>query len=589
MLRENRQVLQYGLSVLALVSGFLLLAFLVWSYAELQLLFRKFNAEKDWLLQWNSFTGSYGFTEPVYTAAKFSLASINGACLLGLYLLQKTEAVSNNSFFKTVSFFGKKLKCVWQEMLLPEKWLVGLTLAALLAIRLYLLLTLHIGLDEAASYMLFLDKGLPGILFYYPLPNNHIFYNLLCLPLRYIFFDPYWVMQLPAFLLSTIGSMVLYLALRSVFPFVVVYFGFAGFNFSFLALYYATHGRGYFLVTLCAAFTAIALFKIFERQSDLYWLVFLLCTIIGFTAIPVYLYPFAGLLIFGLVAFAFSGNRLAIVKLLISTFFAGITTILFYVPTLMASGAQLLFQNDYVQRLPAEVFFKNSWLKLKNMQGTILGQESIGFYIWLLAVLVLLFFSLFRKQYSFVWQKLEVKPAAVFLLLTVSVLPWCFLALQQVAPPDRVFLFKSLFDFQVIGAGFFLFASPVLKQFSRASYIFLLGWILVFGSYETRKLLRIENSIGQTDKDFDARLKIIRETGARIIFANDIYYSGNLRFEYFKKEVPDFVIDEIRPVPSRKYDLIILNRKMKRPAELNLADFKLFFQDAFVQIYLRKS
>jgi hypothetical protein len=588
MLRENKKILQYGFGALALVSGFLLLVFLLWPYSELQLLFQKFNAEKDWLLHWNSFTGTYGFSENIYTVAKIGLALICGGSLLAFYRLQKSESISNASSFKTVAFFTQKLKRVWVELPLPEKWIVGLTLVGLLAVRLYLLLSLRIGMDEAASLILFLDKGLAGILFYYPLPNNHIFYNLLCLPLRHLFTDPYWVMQLPAFLLSMAGSVVLYLALRSVFPFLVAYFGFTGFSFSFLALYYATHGRGYFLLALCSAFAAIALYKIYERKGDQYWLIFLLCTIIGFATIPVFLYPFASLLVFGFAAFVYSRNRQALVKLFLVTFFAGIATVLLYVPALMASGPHLLFKNDYVQRQPAEVFFQNSWLKLVNLQGTIIGQESIGFYLWFLAVLGLLFLLVFRKYFNAVWQRSAVKPAAVLLILTLSILPWVLLVLQQVAPPDRVFLFKSFFDFLVIGAALYLFSFPVLQRFPRIGYILLPAYLLVFGVYETHKLIRMENSVGQIDKGFDARLQAIRETGARTIFANDIYYSANLRYEYFKNEAPGFIIDEYRFVPSRHYNLLILNRSFAKPPGLILSGFGLYFQDTYVQIYLRK-
>jgi hypothetical protein len=589
MLRENRQVLQYGFGVLALVSGFLLCAFLFWPYTELQGLFRKFEAEKDWLLHWNGYSGNYGFSAEVYKAAKAGLAVIFGSAMFAIYKLRRSSTSPWAFFFHSIAFFFRKLKEAWQQLPLPEKLLAGFTFAALLAVRSYLLLTMRIGQDEAASFMLFLHKGLPGILFYYPLPNNHIFYNLFCLPLKYIFADPYWIMQMPVFVLSAAGGIMVYLALRSVFPFVVTYFGVSGFAFSYLGLFYAVHGRGYFLLTLCSVFAAISIFKIYERKSEHYWLVFLLSSVAGFFTIPVFLYPFLGLLFFGFAAFIFSRNRRAFLKLLLSTFFAGIATILLYVPVIMGSGVRLLFFNSYVSRMPAESFFQTFKPKLINMQGALLGQESIGFFLWLFSLAGLLFFLVFRKRFSSLWQGASLKPAAVVLLIVCSSLPWVLLALQQVSPPDRVFLFKAFFDFLLAGAALYLTGTLALRNFPRTWYMLLFGWVLVFSAYETHKLLRMEKSVGVLDEKFDERLLAIRKTGARTIFANDIYYSGNLRYEYFKHGVPGFIIDEYRFVPTRKYDLLILNRNFPKPAGLDLSAFRLYFENSCVQIYLQKS
>ncbi|KAA9340184.1 hypothetical protein [Adhaeribacter soli] len=591
MLRGNFQVLKYGLGVTALVSGFLLLAFLLWPYVELQLLFRQFEAEKDWLLPWNSFTGRYGFSKAAYVAVKVDLAIILLSSLLGLYKLHHGTArqfLHSLSPVKPIAFFWQKLKQTWQCLPLPEKWIVGITGLTLLVVRTYFLFTMRIGQDEAATYMLFLTKGPPGIIFYYPLPNNHIFYNLLCLPLHYLFSDPYWVVQLPVYFISIISTVVIYLALRSFLPFAAVYLAVSGFSFSYMALFYSVHGRGYFLVAVCSALAAIALIKILERKEDIYWLVFLVCTIAGFYTVPVFLYPFVAMLLFAIKVFVHENDRYSLGRLALVTFFAGFATILLYLPVLMGSGFKLLFFNDYVSRMPMTAFFQNLPGKMAHMQGAILGQETVGFYLWLLAIAGITFLLVFPHPGEKIIRKAGLHTSELFLVWCGSVLPWVMLVLQRVSPPERVFFFKSFFDFLAIGLAVYLAGFYLLKRRKQFWYGIAGGWLLLFGAYEVTKQVRAERSIAVLDERFDDRLQAIRQTNARKIFATDIYYSGYLRYEYFKHGVPHFIIDEHRFEPTRNYDLLILNRRRDSIPGLNLSAYNLWFQDSIVKIYLRK-
>lgn len=572
------------------MSGLLLLAFLLWPYAKLQPLFRQFGEEKDWLFYWNSFSGRYGFSKAVYVAIKVDLAIIFFSSLLGLYKLHRgsfRQFVATLSPGKTIAFFAQKLKLAWQRLPQAEKWVVGLSGLALLAVRTYFLFTLRIGMDETATYMLFLEKGLPGIIFYYPLPNNHIFYNLLCLPLRSIFTDPYWVLQLPTYLISIVGTPVIYLALRSFLPFAAAFLAVAGFSFSHMALFYAVHGRGYFLVAVCSALAGIALIKILEKKEEIYWLVFLVCSIAGFYTVPVFLYPFVAMLLFAIKVFVHDKDRTALGKLILVTFFTGFATVLLYAPVLMGSGLKLLLFNDYVSRIPAATFFQNLPGKVFYMQGAVVGQESLGFYVWLLAIACLTFLLVFPQPCDKIIRKAGLHNAELFLVWCVAVLPWVMLVLQRVSPPDRVFFFKAFFDFLAIGLAVYVAGFYLLKKRKQLWYGIALAFLLIFGSYEVLKLERSEK-IEVMDKNFDDRLQAIRQTGARTIFATDIYYSGYLRYEYFKHEPPGFVIDEYRFVPTRRYDLVILNRRQADIPEFNLSQYSLWFQDKSVQIYRRK-
>ena len=83
----------------------------------------------------------------------------------------------------------------------------------LLAVRGWYLLNYPLGTDEVASYNYFVREGLVAITSYYPIPNNHIFYNLLAWPLAQAGLSPRLVMRLPTLLLGTFGTIAGYVLL----------------------------------------------------------------------------------------------------------------------------------------------------------------------------------------------------------------------------------------------------------------------------------------------------------------------------------------------------------------------------------------
>jgi hypothetical protein len=347
------------------------------------------------------------------------------------------------------------------------------------------------------------------------------------------------------------------------------------------------HGRGYFLISICAAVIALAIYKIYDKKANFYWLLFFVFSIIGFYTIPVFLYPFAAVVTFGLAAFGFSGNWLAFKQLLIAGAFIGFISVLLYSPTLLASG-ELLFRNRYVNPKPFADFYAGFPFFFTYTQGSIVGQETVGFYFWLVGFAGISLLLLFRKSLNQYVRQTGLHFGFLFLVWCCQIIPWVLIFVQRVRPPERVLFYKGFFDLLVVGIVLYLIGFYLCRRRPKILLGGFLLFIAVYNAYEINKARKnAETEI--LNEAFDARLQAIIATGAKLIFANEIYYSGNLRYEYFKHQPKGFFLSEYLYNPAYPYEVVILDKKRGPLAELPLEKYQLFYQDKFVTIYFSKA
>ena len=99
-----------------------------------------------------------------------------------------------------------RLNSWWGRLPVSAKIITAGLVTVLLIVRGWYLLNYPLGTDEIASYDYFVREGVVAITSYYPIPNNHIFYNLLAWPLAQAGLSPRLVMRLPTLLLGTFGT-----------------------------------------------------------------------------------------------------------------------------------------------------------------------------------------------------------------------------------------------------------------------------------------------------------------------------------------------------------------------------------------------
>jgi hypothetical protein len=488
MLRENRKLWQFGFGVLAFISGLLGLFFLCWSYAELLPLFSQFsNPVKHYE------PGSvFGISETGYQLCRAGFIAFFMLSLAGIYVFRGEDENGLKPFFpnKTVAFFAGKLSRVWRQLPASEKKLLIITSLVLLAARILFLFRLPFRVDEITTFEVFVNRGLPGILLFYPIPNNHILFSLLCLPFTWFFTDGFWIVKLPSLLLSTVSFPVIYLALRSYFGFPITYVGWSGYSFSYFALTYAVNGRGYSLLAVCCALLTIAVLKLMETREVRYWLVFMVSVVAGFYTIPIFIYPFAAVFFAFALVLLFKRDWNLLVSLLLASGFSGLGVILLYTPVVAVSNLELLVANRYVQSLSRLDYFSYFFSYLHNRQGIVLGQETIGFYVWAAGIFGLSLFLLFRNRLKNLLRDAALPAETVFIFLLASVLPWLFMALQRIYPEPRIWTFKTFYDFLLLAFFFRVILSFFLQNREKLQLIILIAGGILYNLYEIWKLYR---------------------------------------------------------------------------------------------------
>ncbi|TYZ08032.1 hypothetical protein FY528_13355 [Hymenobacter lutimineralis] len=142
---------------------------------------------------------------------------------------------------------GSLLK-TWRALSGLEWGLSGALLLNIVAVRLYYALAYPLGTDEVATYDYFVRGGALASTSFYPFPNNHVLFSLSCWLVSCFSDNAALVLRLPAFLISLVGTVLLFLLLLRFAGFRVAFLVVGLVSFSPMALYYAVAGRGYFLL-----------------------------------------------------------------------------------------------------------------------------------------------------------------------------------------------------------------------------------------------------------------------------------------------------------------------------------------------------
>jgi hypothetical protein len=182
-----------------------------------------------------------------------------------------------------------------------QKGLLLALFAGILTYRLYFFFAFPLHPDEACSYLFFARQGFFVAATSYPLPNNHIFFNIICSVLSKLpWLSPKAVMRLP----SLVGDLVLLYAIFCLFR---RWDGFqraigvlAGVAFCYYTSYYAVQGRGYELQEICALVTGLAGWECFcgrNRHLRRGYGLFVIFSVAGIYINPVFLYHFTAMIL----------------------------------------------------------------------------------------------------------------------------------------------------------------------------------------------------------------------------------------------------------------------------------------------------
>ena len=338
----------------------------------------------------------------------------------------------------------RRLVDAWQRTSVAQRAAVGLVLMAVLAARAYYLLAYPLSTDEIASYDFFVRKGPLAITGFYPIPNNHILYNLLAWPATKLPLTPRWVMRLPTLLLGSVGTVAgLALLARVVGQrLAVLVTGLVALG--PVWVYYAGAGRGYFL-QFCALqmgfFAAVEIMRPRSFYPHLRWLGFVSSSVVGLYLIPTYAYPLLGLLlgVGGTLSWQRRWNEVA--ELALAGAIIGGLTLLLYAPVGVVSGWDQLLHNPYVSAREASRFWPLFRPKLYETAAELFGPPlRYGGPLWLGAALVGGLLSRWLLPPG-------PRRHTALLAWVLLALPLLLMAAQRVNPLTRVLLHLTFFGY----------------------------------------------------------------------------------------------------------------------------------------------
>lgn len=208
------------------------------------------------------------------------------------------------------------------------------------------LLSRPMGSDESATFLYYASHPLSIALTIYGSPNNHILHTVLMHASWRLFGDAEWALRLPAFIAGIAVVPLTYVASRALAQRGALLA--TALSATAPALIdYSTDARGYTMLCCFVLICVAAMAEIIRSGNKTAKIIFAISAALGFYTVPVMLYPFAMLVVWG--------RKKAIVPAVAAL----IVTVILYAPVLIVSGLSLLASNPYVQPLSFSLFARS--------------------------------------------------------------------------------------------------------------------------------------------------------------------------------------------------------------------------------------
>jgi hypothetical protein len=446
-----------------------------------------------------------------------------------------------------------------------EKAIALFVLFLIAVIRIYYFFKFPVFVDEAFSYVHFVSKGFLISAFYYPGPNNHIFYSELCVVTDLIFNDPAWVMRMPSILAGLALSAFVFLILKKHVDFQIAILSVIVFSLAEQINFYSTQGRGYILLTLFVFLAAYSLIQVLFQQRKFYLFLFAISSVLGFYTLSVFLYPFVCMFLWSLFVAWRSRDRFMLIKVTGIYLLISILVLILYLPVLLLNPSGVIFgnawvasQDDFYSRFPGYLIRLNDFW----------WGGRLSLLLSLAALTGLIWMSL--KQVS-KWVL-----ASIVLLLIV---PLMMIVLQKVLPFERVWLYYL--PVLSLGLSYLIIEIPRLlvpqikwQSFVGYSIIFSALVLCVYFNYS-----RVEGKTFAYYRDCDAFIARVDSMNIRTIEVHEPEYNALIRFHALEKKNQLNVIsgkeEAIRP------DLLVISKDQEVPDSA----YVLFFQNSVAKAY----
>lgn len=478
----------------------------------------------------------------IITSSYFSKILINIYNIIKLYISQIFNILKSN-----IALLSKTEKYV----LITSILLFGIS-------KFYILFHYELLVDEAFSYVFLVSKGLLVTMTYYPGPNNHILYNLICCIFDVLPFSTYWVLKLPALFISIFTLVILFIYVKKRFDVLAAVLAISALTGQELFITYSLLGRGYSLLTLCTLGSLIGFLEWFRNYKKVYLFLFVISSILGFYTIPIFLYPFSAFFLVGYYKILKTKNlrELKIWTIAILTISA-IVGIL-YSPIIFFNGIDAITDNSWVTSFNYQIFLSKYLVYLSQYLITTFSVPNLWYLVIIFPIAGYLTF----------------KKALPSLFIWLYLLPIIIFTFQRVLPFDRVWTYFSVINAFALVYFFQIFKNQILK-------ISLLGIVLIWTIWST---ISVQNSMIQSKHNTEFFTSKIISVNKSTIFTNDDTYNIFLRIAYLENKKPLQL--EVNQYYSKNYEVLVLSNSMPIPTSIPLSKYHLLFKNEFVSTFV---
>lgn len=445
---------------------------------------------------------------------------------------------------------------------------------SLIFVKLFFLRRYPLMYDEVFSYLHFVDKGFLTSALYYPGPNNHIFFSLLCVINNLFFDDPVLIMRIPVLLISLFTSLILYACIRRYFDFSVAFLSVVLFSFSYNVFIYSIHGRGYTVLFFLFIVFIYSFWKLTvdEESKTIYKLFFLISGILGLYTIPTFIYAYIPVATYGLISFLYNHKWQKLKKFILLQILLACIVLVLYGPVLIINGIDKVAGNNWVAPVDSSIFWQSLIGYLKDIFNYLWNIEQYGTLIS-----CLIFLSGIGVLY-----KNQARGFALYLVLIV-LCPLIIICFQKVLPPPRVwdYLFV-IFSFClaiVINYGLHYFSLEKIRQ-----YIVVALFIIIMVCHIDYLRKEVKNGFIYSSNLNIFLEELVKESPVSIYVKDDTF---KLYVEYtaHENEMPLIIYTEAN---SKDIEVVLLNADDEFPTQLNRRDYQEYLNNDILKSYRKK-
>lgn len=503
--------------------------------------------------------------------------------LLGLFCWKFYASLQNNliGFIKFLRKYLGVYSQIWQKSSPFQKRLFLVLLVAIIAHKVYYLYQYPIMIDEMFSYIHFAKEGASFTASYYPVPNNHIFFNVVISLLDFLPLETVWLIRLPslfAFLLILLLWSYFFCKKMDFYSY-IFFLLFVGFFAS--SSFYAIQGRGYMLMNLFVSLHFLSVWAILKEKEKYFKWIFLFSGVLGFYTLPIFLYHYVAINLW-YVLWSYPNKNFLKICLGLNLQIILLVGILF-LPVILFSGQDVFVANRYYLPQSTTFFFQNvlpvasleAWEYLIGF-GTI--RELLSSYVlppsthiflksyfifpFILGLAIYLFFR--EKK-----QKMVFRYLLSFIVCSI-VSFFVIVTLMRNFPP-----YRTLGIYAILGSIFLTLVWRHFTTYFRISkcmkliFMVCLSILVLWISYKQYEYPLRVSQLPFSQKlyqELDKEVTILYNTPQIKIFTNSNYFSTYLLHKSYQKQAVN-QIDNYRFIPKTRYDIVILDEDTTIPVE----------------------